>query len=134
MQVTSTDGGNTFSAPVSLDDELGVPGLTMGPGIGIQIPSTGKLLAMGKGYATNDLFSNRDVVIASDDNGKHWRTAHIFNGTDGAGLDEPQLALLPNGHVMANMRTTNTRSTCKCRAVSLSTDQGESFGPVFSDA
>jgi sialidase-1 len=134
FQVISTDGGRSFSAPVSLDDELGVPGLTMGPGIGIQIPSTGKLLAMGKGYATGDLFSGHDVVIASDDNGKHWRTAHIFNDTDGVGLDEPQLALLPNGYVMANMRTTNTRQTCSCRAVSLSTDMGESFGPVSSDA
>ena len=42
-----------------------MPGLTMGPGIGIQIPATGKLLAMGRGYAQKDAFSAHDVVIAS---------------------------------------------------------------------
>lgn len=91
-----------------------------------------QLLAMGKGYAINDSFSQHDVVIASDDNGKHWRTTHIFNGTDGVGLDEPQLALLPNGDVMANMRTgvrncPGFYSGAACRAISSSTNQGETF-------
>ena len=61
------------SAPVSVDDELGVPGLTMGPGIGIQIGATGKLLAMGRGYAQDDAFSAHDVVIAS---GAHTLDEH----------------------------------------------------------
>ena len=135
----------------------------MGPGIGIQIPATGKLLAMGKGYALNDRFSGHDVsatttcflhgaqsvtlyswlrrgcgnhlqvVIASEDNGQHWRTAYIFNGTDGLGLDEPQLALLPNGHVMANMRygvrnCPGHYAGATCRAIATSTDQGERLG------
>jgi hypothetical protein len=98
FQMVSSDAGKTFSTPVSLDDELGVAGLTMGPGIGIQLPKTGKLLAMGRGYAANDSFSHHDVVIASDDFGKHWRTAHIFNGTDGVGLDEPQLVSNSNSN------------------------------------
>eukprot|EP01048_Picozoa_sp_COSAG05_P009425 COSAG05_NODE_774_length_7437_cov_53.159853_3_plen_751_part_00 len=133
FQIVSTDAGKTFSEPVSLDVQLGFPGLAMGPGIGIQLP-TGRLLAMGWGSASEDLFSGHDVVIASDSSGTHWRTTHIFNGTDGVGLDEPQLALLPNGNVMANMRTSNTRHTCRCRAVSVSTDSGESFGAVESDS
>ena len=50
------------------------------------------------------------------------------------GLDNAGQALLSNGHVLANMRTSNTRHTCSCRAVSVSTDGGESFGAVGSDA
>ena len=59
---------------------------------------------MGRGYALKDSFSAHDVVIASDNNGKSWRTAHIFNGSDGIALDEPQLALLPNGDVSVQIR------------------------------
>ena len=106
--------------------------MTMGPGIGIQIQRTGRLLAMGKGIGVNNSFSGHDVVIASDDNAKHWRTTHIFNGTDGINLDEPQLALLPNGNVMANMRR-DPAGPCRCRAISVSTDSGESFGRVTND-
>ena len=58
-----------------------------------------------------------------------WRTTHIFHQTN---LDEPQLALLPNGHVLANMRR-DPAVSCHCRATALSTDQGESFGPVTDD-
>ena len=72
------------SAPVSVDDELGVPGLTMGPGIGIQIGATGKLLAMGRGYAQNDAFSAHDVVIAS---GAH-KLGDIPPTVETAGPDE----------------------------------------------
>ena len=140
FQISSTDAGLSWSTPTSLDDQLGAPGLTMGPGIGIQIPATGKLLSMGKGYALNNSFSKHDVVIASDDNGKSWRTAHIFNGTDRAeaGLDEPQLALLPNGNVQANMRHSFRNcpgyySGSSCRSIATSTDQGETFGTVVSD-
>ena len=144
FQIVSTDAGLTWGAPMSLDAQLGVPGLLMGPGIGIQLPPTltvaglaaagggGRLLAMGRGYATDDSFSGHDVVIASDDNGQHWRTTTIFNGTDGEHLDEPQLALLPNGHVLANMRR-DPASACHCRAVSTSTDAGATFGPVTDD-
>jgi hypothetical protein len=105
FQIASGDSGLSWSSPVSLDTELKVPGLAMGPGIGIQIPVTGKLLAMGHGYALNDSFTGHDVVIASDNHGQTWRTTHIFDcGASCAGLDEPQLAMLPNGDVMANMR------------------------------
>jgi hypothetical protein len=48
-------------------------------------------------------------------------------------LNNAGQALLSNGHVLANMRTSNTRHTCSCRAVSVSTDGGESFGAVGSD-
>ena len=139
FQIASTDTGLSWSSPVSLDTELKVPGLAMGPGIGIQIPATGKLLAMGHGYALNDTFSGHDVVIASDNHGQTWRTTHIFNcGANCAGLDEPQLALLPNGDVMANMRhdirnCPGYYAGASCRAVATSTDQGETFGPVTHD-
>jgi hypothetical protein len=45
-------------------------------------------------------------------------------------LNNAGQALLSNGHVLANMRTSNTRHTCSCRAVRVSTNGGESFGAV----
>jgi hypothetical protein len=56
-----------------VDDMLGQKGLCMGPGIGIQVPKSGRLLAMGKGLSDGFAMSNHDTVIASDDHGKSRR-------------------------------------------------------------
>ena len=102
----------------------------MGPGIGVQV-SSGRLLAMGHGGAMPFKTYNHDVLIASDDHAKSWQILHTFNSTT---LDEPQLAVLPSGHIMANVRTTNGGGGCKCRAVATSLDTEGNHWSSFGTA
>jgi len=130
FQVLSTSSGLSWSSPVSVDDMLGQSGLAMGPGIGVQV-SSGRLLAMGHGGAMPFKTYNHDVLIASDDHAKSWQILHTFNSTT---LDEPQLAVLPSGHIMANVRTTNGGGGCKCRAVATSLDTEGNHWSSFGTA
>ena len=48
-------------------------------------------------------------------------------------MDEAQLVELADGRVMANMRNDHLNASCNCRAVSISTDGGATFGPITFD-
>lgn len=50
-----------------------------------------------------------------------------------AKMDEAQVVELPNGDVLANMRTDHLNSSCKCRATARSTDGGATWGPITFD-
>eukprot|EP00038_Savillea_parva_P011514 m.198036 g.198036 ORF g.198036 m.198036 type:complete len:464 (-) comp20324_c0_seq1:39-1430(-) len=133
MQMVSHDHGATWSTPISVcGNRTGtLPtsdcGGAVGPGVGIQLhqgPHRGRLLYIGHYGAYG-----HDTVWYSDDNGQTWAVGQ----GNFSKMDEAQLVELPNGDVMANMRTNHLNSTCKCRAVARSHDGGATWGPVGFD-
>lgn len=118
--------GNSFSdGPVHNLSSMLAPwaGILPGPGTGVQLP-TGRLLVVGHygAYQT-------DIVWHSDDHGKTWQLSQ----TQLPKLDEPAIAVLSNGSVMVNARTAHLNPACDCRAVSVSADGGDTFGPIVFD-
>mmetsp|Transcript_7913 Transcript_7913/g.23354 ORF Transcript_7913/g.23354 Transcript_7913/m.23354 type:complete len:230 (+) Transcript_7913:16-705(+) len=129
----SADNGATWSAPQTVCGAI--PGLlnttdcggAMGPGAGIQLkqgPHTGRLLFIGHFGAYV-----RDVVWYSDDDGNTWNAATPTLWQ----MDEAQVVELPNGDVLANMRTRHLNASCLCRATARSTDGGATWGPISFD-
>ena len=128
--------GLTWGAPVYLDAQLGLHGLLLGPGNGIQLPD-GKLLAIGFGNGAaqwpNASRMDDAAIVSSTDHGHHWNLSYIFQGVPPSSLVEPAIALLPNGSVLANFRTTMARgggvrpTAAFARATSMSHDGGASW-------
>ena len=140
--------GLTWGAPVYLDAQLGLHGLLLGPGNGIQLPD-GKLLAIGFGNGAaqwpNASRMDDAAIVSSTDHGHHWNLSYIFQGVPPSSLVEPAIALLPNGSVLANFRTTMARgggvrpTAAFARATSMSHDGGASWvhtnkNRIFEDA
>ena len=69
-----------------------------------------------------------DLVWYSDDGGK----TYTLSETVLEKMDEAQLVELGDGRVMANMRNDHLTS-CDCRAVTISSDGGKSFGNITYD-
>ena len=128
--------GLTWGTPVYLDAQLGLHGLLLGPGNGIQLPD-GKLLAIGFGNGDaqwhNGSRMDDAAIVSSTDHGHHWSLSYIFQGVPPSSLVEPAIALLPNGSVLANFRTTMARgggvrpTAAFARATSISHDGGLSW-------
>ena len=102
QQVTSTDMGLTYSAPVPQTG--GQTGASTGPGRGLQLSKTnphapGRLLFIGhKGAYV------QDFIWFSDDHGKTYTISKTPTGDSLPLMDEAQLVELKNGHVLASMR------------------------------
>ena len=67
-------------------------------------------------------------VVVSDDHGAHWR---LGGRTPQDGVNECEVAELSGGELLLNMR--NYDPAQRARKVSISTDAGETWGPVGSD-
>lgn len=140
-QISTTRPFTQWSTPRSLEAELaaGLPASVTaypGPGHGIQIqrgPHAGRLLASGwlwdsAGKETSKSLQNVTCWY-SDDSGQTWRPSGVS-----LPLDESQLAEISDGSILMYSRHGQDNSTwpipCRCQAVSLSTDGGDSFGAV----
>lgn len=137
--MSSEDDGVTWSSPREITANVKMPGWTWyatGPGIGIQIKHgkyAGRLVVPAnhtvKGGGPGGGFSH---VIYSDDHGKTWK----LGGDAPAGGNESQIVELSDGTLMLNMRNAKAaskESQPRERAVSLSNDGGETFGPMTHD-
>ena len=71
-----------------------------------------------------------DVVWYSDDGGKTYNVSETALKM----MDEAQLVETADGHILANMRNNHLNMSCDCRAVSVSTDGGKSFGSITYDS
>lgn len=121
--VTSADDGKTWSEPQDVSKAWGAAsGSLPGPGTALELKS-GRILVVSHHGAYQ-----RDYVTYSDDSGKSWTTINQTFPT----MDEAQMAQLPNGSVMLNMR--HTHAPQLGRAIAVSHDDGLTFGPLEHDA
>lgn len=129
--ITSTDGGDTWSAPRTLTDELykttytegAVQGSFAGSGRGLMLQRqkdeqlNGRIMfAMSHRFANNNV---QEYIIYSDDEGDTWKfsTQSAYSGGD-----ESKLVELADGTVMISVRQNGQRGYNK------STDGGVTWG------
>lgn len=129
--ITSTDGGDTWSTPRTLTDELykttynegAVQGSFAGSGRGLMLQRqkneqlNGRIMfAMSHRFANNNV---QEYIIYSDDEGDTWKfsTQSAYNGGD-----ESKLVELADGTVMISVRQSGQRG------YNTSTDGGVTWG------
>lgn len=132
--ITSTDGGDTWSTPRTLTDELykttytegAVQGSFAGSGRGLMLQRqkdeslNGRIMfAMSHRFIVNGNRSIQEYIIYSDDEGDTWRfsTQSAYNGGD-----ESKLVELADGTVMISVRQSGQRG------YNTSTDGGVTWG------
>ena len=131
--MTSDDGGLEWSAPREVTGSTKRRDWTWyatGPGVGIQLevgPHAGRLV-IPCDHIEADSRKYYSHVLLSDDHGATWR---IGGRSSRDQLNECQVAELGSGELVLNMRNYNRQK--RARAVTRSTDGGESFGPVRWD-
>lgn len=132
--ITSTDGGDTWSTPRTLTNELyqttytegAVQGSFAGSGRGLMLQRqkdkqlNGRIMfAMSHRFIVNGKRSIQEYIIYSDDEGNTWKfsTQSAYNGGD-----ESKLVELADGTVMISVRQSGQRGYNK------STDGGVTWG------
>lgn len=132
--ITSTDGGDTWSTPRTLTNELykttykegAVQGSFAGSGRGLMLQRqkdkqlNGRIMfAMSHRFIVNGNRSIQEYIIYSDDEGDTWKfsTQSAYNGGD-----ESKLVELADGTVMISVRQSGQRGYNK------STDGGVTWG------
>jgi sialidase-1 len=131
LLLSSPDNGATWSDAVDLGDRIAGHDDTFvpGPGGGIQTRS-GRLIMSG--YTSPETIDGvgetgfRSRVLYSDDHGGTWRLGQTVDQH----TNEAQAVELADGRVMLNMRQGTGQG---CRAVAMSDDEGETWGPVTWD-
>ncbi len=131
--MTSADGGAEWSPPREVTASTKRANWTWyatGPGVGIQLEvgrHAGRLV-IPCDHIEADSRRYYSHVLLSDDHGATWR----IGGRSGRDqLNECQVAELDSGELVLNMRNYNRQK--RARAVTRSTDGGESFGEVTWD-
>jgi sialidase-1 len=134
----STDDGKTWSKPVDITAHVKKSNwgwYATGPGVGIQMqsgPHRGRLVIpcdhREKINGEDIMFSH---VFYSDDHGQSWK----LGGSVDKHTDECQVAELTDGRLIINMRnywgrTGKAADRAGMRAVSFSTDGGETWSPL----
>ena len=135
----SDDDGQTWSKPVDLNLTCKDPSwgwYATGPGVGIQLKNgkfRGRLVVPAnhsyddpESKIRNDPHGYGSHVLLSDDHGKSWRMGSPIH----PGCNESQVVELSDGRLMMNMRSYNGKN---CRAISFSSDGGETWSPVQHD-
>jgi sialidase-1 len=123
----SDDGGLSWSAPRDITASLGAQGKSRtGPGLALLLQAPSKYAGRILVPASTGTYGD-DHVYTSDDGGATWAAPpqpHLAM----AGLDEAQLAQLPNGSILILMR--HVSEPWKGKAASISDDGGVTWGPV----
>lgn len=129
----STDDGLTWDKPVEITKNIKQPDWTWyatGPGVGIQTAAknqthSGRLVIPcdNKVLGTK---ARQSHVIYSDDKGATWK----LGGVVGPNCNESQIAELPSGELVLNMRSYEAN---KLRLIARSTDGGLTFTKPVED-
>lgn len=123
----SSDDGVTWDKPVEITKGLKQPDWTWyatGPGVGIQTKS-GRLVIPCDNKVLGSK-ARQSHVIYSDDQGATWK----LGGVVGPNCNESQIAELPDGTLVLNMRTYEAN---KLRLIAKSTDGGLTFSKPMED-
>ena len=123
----SSDDGVTWDKPVEITKNLKQPDWTWyatGPGVGIQTKS-GRLVIPCDNKVLGSK-ARQSHVIYSDDQGKTWK----LGGVVGPNCNESQIAELPDGTLLLNMRSYEAN---KLRMIAKSTDGGLTFSKPEED-
>jgi sialidase-1 len=130
LVVKSTDDGAHWTKPVDITTRIagrdqGQTFFTCGPGTGIQLASGRLVVPVYYRWRGND--TSYAAAMYSDDGGTSWTVGKPA----GEFTNEGQLAELPNGSLIYNMRSYAGRNR---RAVSLSRDGGATWTqPVLNE-
>lgn len=130
----STDDGLTWAAPVDLTKQTKAADwrwYATGPGVGIQITEgrhKGRLLIPCDHSTSSGEY--RSHSIHSDDAGKTWQLGGVIKPH----VNECQVAELPGGRLIMNLRNYAKAPDAKRRAVAFSDDGGDTWLPVTYDA
>ncbi len=120
----SNDNGKTWSNPKEITKDVKLPNWTWyatGPGSGIQLthpPYSGRLMA-GCDHIEAGSKKYYSHIIYSDDHGESWQ---LGGSTAKDQVNECEVAELPNGHLLLNMR--NYDRNQKQRQTAISEDGG----------
>jgi sialidase-1 len=131
--LTSEDHGATWDAPREITETTKDPNWTWyatGPGNGIQLRSgqnTGRLI-IPCDHIESETKHYYSHAIGSDDHGRTWK---LLGSTPSHQLNECAIAELDDGSLLLNMR--NYDRSKRARALSRSTDAGETWGTVRRD-
>jgi len=129
----STDDGLTWAKPADITDstkDAQWRWYATGPGISIQITEgkhKGRLVVPCDHSTTTGEY--RAHSIHSDDGGKTW----AIGGTIAPDVNECQVAQLPGGGLIMNLRNYRKADSSKQRAISTSSDGGQTWSPVTYD-
>jgi sialidase-1 len=118
---TSKDDGRSWSRPREITAQVKAPDWTWfatGPGIGIQLRDGRLVIPANHRRADSDV--PYSFVMASTDGGESWKAGAEV----GEKTNECQVAELPNGDLVINMRSFHGRNR---RAVARSRDQGRTW-------
>jgi len=127
------DGGSDgarWGPPRNISGDLGAAWATILPGPGASVvlsaaPHAGRIVATG----VTDAYA-QVIAYFSDDAGLSWRAG----ATPLRGGDESAPTELPDGRVYVTMRNDHLNASCACQAYALSSDGGQTFGPMLFDA
>lgn len=131
---TSRDGGNTWSAPVTVGQFLGagVPNMrTGGLPVAAIDPSTGDMYVVWQDTRFNAGGLNDIVLSVSTDGGQTWSAPQVVN-PQVAGLDRFTPAVAAAGgavHITYRTRGANGTAPSVTEDYVASTDGGKTFGP-----
>jgi autotransporter-associated beta strand protein len=133
--ISSTDNGQTWSAPVNLNTQMRDPSwseLDTGPGIGIQLrwqtdPSrNGRIVIPAYTYVGTvpPTATSHALTEYSDDGGVTWQHSNLTN----VDADEAQVVELTNGNLLMDARAEGA----SYREEFISQDGGATWGPMYS--
>jgi sialidase-1 len=141
LQFSSTSFGETWQPPRNITADMVAGGFAMlnpGPGTGIQLAKTGRLLVpawgprIGHGFAAGSSGRNETdwnaVALISDDSGVTWKvsaTVPARKQGPGSRPNELQAAELSDGTIVLNARD----EISLYRLISRSSDGGETWAP-----
>ena len=123
----SADDGLTWDKPVEITKNIKQPDWTWyatGPGVGIQTKS-GRLVIPCDNKVLKTK-ARQSHVIYSDDRGTTWK----LGGVVGPNCNESQIAELPSGELVLNMRSYEANNR---RMIARSTDGGVTFSTPVED-
>jgi hypothetical protein len=119
----SHDTGTTWETPVQVTDSFTSYAVTSGPVV--EMPNGTLALAL-YGLDSGGTY-NYSRLAQSDDGGASWTDAGIIAQSASRKLDEPNLALLPNGELICLMRSDTPSNAAGHFYLSRSTDGGATW-------